>query len=104
MQKMCSIGLCALAFTFAIATSLGAAGCSSAPPDPRPTAALGSGATDTPWPSDAFLVNGHIAVSDLGLDGAPASVDGLRAALGDLDGAPVRQGHRHPGENHPRTR
>lgn len=63
-------------------------GGSSAPPA---TEALlgGTSMSDTPWPSDVFLVNGRIAVHDLPLGGAPASVSALAATLSELDGGPT---------------
>lgn len=65
-------------------------GCSSKPADPGTAEALLGGATaDTPWPSDVFLVDGHIRVRDLALPGQAASLEDLAAAISDLDGAPV---------------
>lgn len=60
-------------------------------PEPAPARALLGGASmrDTPWPSDAFLHDGKLAVKDLPLDGNAASVEALAAAISELDGAPV---------------
>ncbi len=50
----------------------------------------GTSMSDTPWPSDLFLRNGRIAVTEVPLDGAqPATRAGLAASLSELDGAPT---------------
>ncbi len=72
-----------------IALSLSTAACPSAGTDARPLASLGGMTADTPWPSDVFLVDGHLRVTELGLEGRADSVSGLAAALDELDGAPV---------------
>jgi len=69
------------------------AACSSDPgaePASAPAeAALGGGGRDTPWPSDVFLVKGHLKVDELPLEGQPENLADLSAALSELDGAPV---------------
>lgn len=49
----------------------------------------GTSMTDTPWPSDAFLRDGQLAVTSVPLSGNPASVKALVDALSELDGAPT---------------
>ncbi len=66
----------------------------SADDESRPTmepaeAMLGGGGRDTPWPSDVFLVNGHLKVDEVPLEGQSANLADLTRALSELDGAPV---------------
>lgn len=64
---------------------------SALPDGARATSLFGaSSLADTPWPSDVFLRNGKLAVTDVPLEGAqPATRASLAASLSELDGAPT---------------
>ena len=48
----------------------------------------GTSMADTPWPSDAFLHDGHLQVNDVLLEGGqPGPLGTLAASLSELDGA-----------------
>lgn len=88
-------GTRALAAVLVLAVAIApAAACDdSALPDGRAKATALFAATslaDTPWPSDVFLRNGTLAVTDVPLEGAqPATRASLAASLSELDGAPT---------------
>src|SRR5262245_8492827 len=82
------------AIAFAAVVALVAPACSGDSHDendvPHVEALLGgTSMTDTPWPSDAFLKDGHLDVREVPLGGAPASVAALAATLSELDGASI---------------
>lgn len=54
-----------------------------------PEALLGSTLADSPWPSDQFLVEGHVQLAELPLPGKAQNLQNLIAALNELDGFPV---------------
>lgn len=79
----------AILLSLSIVVALGACGGGDEEP---PLAALHEGASmrDTPWPSDAFLREGRLAVGpDLPLEGEPGALAKLAEALSDRDGAPT---------------
>jgi hypothetical protein len=75
--------------TLAVACAAGCSSSGAAADGAQAEALLGGGTmTDTPWPSDLFLKEGHIAVSDVALEGGqPGPLGTLAAALSELDGA-----------------
>ncbi|MCA9668472.1 MAG: hypothetical protein KC503_22930 [Myxococcales bacterium] len=63
---------------------------SDAPPGGRPRALLGGTLADSPWPSDVFLVDGRLRLTSLPIPGKAEAQAQLVAALGELDGAPIK--------------
>jgi hypothetical protein len=82
--------LSSLAFVVGLAIAAGCSSSADGPPEVTTAEALLGGATmsDTPWPSDVFLRDGHIQVSDVRIEGGqPGPLASLAAALSELDGA-----------------
>jgi hypothetical protein len=85
-----------LAIVFAVASACAcASGCSSDADGATNGAAAeallgGASMRDTPWPSDVFLRDGRINVTDVAIEGGqPGPLGTLAASLSELDGAPT---------------
>lgn len=87
-----------IVFPFVLALGITATpGCADPPSEPPRAEAMalfeGNTDADTPWPSDAFLVDGKVRLTSLPLRGdsrvGPKPVAALAASLSELDGAPT---------------
>lgn len=87
------LALLALLALVQATTTMGCSSDDGAARDAAAFALLGGSAPaslrDTPWPCDVLLRDGHIALTDVALEGGqPGPLTALAAALSELDGAP----------------
>lgn len=73
----------------ALACAVACSGEDDAGPAPIEALLGGTSMRDTPWPSDAFMKDGRLAVTDIPLEGARGPLDALALSLSEMDGAPV---------------
>lgn len=87
---LCVAGLC-FAQVPAVAAATGCSSDDDAGSAPRARALLGgTSLRDTPWPSDLFLRDGRLVITDVALEGGqPGPLGTLAASLSELDGAPT---------------
>ncbi len=73
------------------AALLVAPACSSSPDDTRASALVGPDFATSPWPSDAFLHDGHLDVHGIAFEGArDQALRDLEGALAELDGSAMK--------------